>query len=63
MVAKKEKRSYGKIENKKTMLKILLFIQLVDIKQQSSILRCFSRLKFEKSFLAIGFSVFHFVVR
>ena len=63
MVAKKEKRSYGKIENKKTMLKILLFIQLVDIKQQSSILRCFSRLKFEKSFLAIGFSVFLFVVR
>ena len=63
MVAKKEKRSYGKIENKKTMLKILLFIQLVDIKQQSSTLRCFSRLKFEKSFLAIGFSVLHFAVR
>ena len=38
---KKEKRSYGKIKNNKTILKILLFIRIPYLKQQSSILRCF----------------------
>ena len=40
--SKIEKRKYGKIENNKSMIKILLFIRI--LKQQSSILRCFSRL-------------------
>ena len=31
------------------MLKILPFIRILYLKQQNSILRCFSRLKFEKS--------------
>ena len=46
--SKKEKRSYGKIKNNKTMIKILPFIRIFYLKQQSSILWCFSRLKFEK---------------
>ena len=47
--SKKEKRKYGKIENNKTMLKILPFIGILYLKQRGSILRCFSWLKFEKS--------------
>ena len=47
--SKKEKRNYCKIKNNKTMLKILPFTQIIYFKQQSSILRCFSGLKFEKS--------------
>ena len=49
--SKKEKRSYGKVKNDKTMLKILLFIRIDYVKQQSSILWCFCRLKFEKKFV------------
>ena len=49
--SKKEKRSYGKIKNNKTILKILLFIRIPYLKQQSSILRRFWRLKFEKKFI------------
>ena len=52
--SKKEKRSYGKIKNK-TMLKVVPFIRVLDLKQQSSILRCFCRLKFEKKFLSNTF--------
>ena len=40
--SKKEKRSNGKTKNNKTLLKILPFIRI--LKQQSSLLRCFSRL-------------------
>ena len=47
--SKKQKRSYGKIKNNKTMLKILQFTQILYHKQQSSILQCFSRIKFLKS--------------
>ena len=36
--SKKEKKSYGKIKNSKTMLKILPFIRIIYLKQQSSIL-------------------------
>ena len=62
--SKKEKRSCGKIKNNKTMLKILPFIRILYLKQQSSILRCFSRLKFKKKvYLAIHFSVLCFAVR
>ena len=50
----KEKRSYGKIKDK-TMLKVVPFIRVLDLKQQSSILRCFCRLKFEKKFLSNTF--------
>ena len=46
--SKKEKRSYGKVRNK-TMLKILPFIQILCLKQQSNILRCFWSLKFLKN--------------
>ena len=46
--SKKEKRSYSKVKNNKTMLKILSFIWFLYLKQQSTILLCFSRLKFEK---------------
>ena len=34
----KKKRNYGKIENNKTILKILSFIQVIYLNQQSSIL-------------------------
>ena len=46
--SKKEKRSNGIIENNKSMLKVLPFIQILYLKHQSSILWCFSRLKFDK---------------
>ena len=36
--SKKEKRNYGKVKNSKTMLKILLFIRILYLKQQHSIL-------------------------
>ena len=36
--SEKEKRSYGKVENNKTMLKILPFVRILYLKQQSSIL-------------------------
>ena len=51
---KKEKRSYGK--NNKTVLKILPFILILYLKQQSSILWCFCGLKFEESFNNTFFS-------
>ena len=35
---KKENRSYGKVKNNKTMLKLLPFIRVLSLKQQSSIL-------------------------
>ena len=38
---KKEKRSYGKVRNNKTMLTILSFIRILYLKQQSIVLRCF----------------------
>ena len=40
-----------KLKSNKTMLKILPFIRILFLKQQSSILQCFCRLKFEKSLL------------
>ena len=46
---KKEKRNYGKVKNNKTMFKILLFIRILYLKKQSSILWSFFMLKFEKS--------------
>ena len=58
--SKKEKRKYGKIKNK-TMLKLLLFIRILYVKQQSSTLRCFSRLKFKKSLFSNTF--FNFIFR
>ena len=58
--SKKEKRGYGKIKNNKTMLKILQFTQIFYLKQQQ-ILRCFSRLKFEKSLFRNKF--FSFISR
>ena len=36
--SKKEKRNYGKVENNKTMLKILSLIQIIYLKHQSGIL-------------------------
>ena len=35
--SKKEKRSYGKVRNNKTMLTILSFIQILYLKQQSNV--------------------------
>ena len=58
---KKEKRKYGKIENNKAMLKILPFIRILYLNQQDSILRCFSRLKFEKRLFSNKF--FSFISR
>ena len=51
--SKKQKRKYDKIKNNKPMLKILPFIGILYFKLQSSALRCFSRLKFEKRLLLI----------
>ena len=48
---KKEKISYGEVKSNKTMLKILPFIRIYYLKQESSILWCFCRLKFEKKFI------------
>ena len=59
-VSKKEKRSYGKSKTNKTTLKILSFIQILYLKQESSILRCYSRLKFEKSLFSNTFFSFIF---
>ena len=42
---RKENRSYGKVKNNKTMLKLLPFIRVLYLNQQSSILWCFCRLK------------------
>ena len=53
---------YGEVKNNNTMLKILPFIRVLYLKQQSSILRCFCRLKYEKS-VTIRFSVLYFTVR
>ena len=36
--SKKEKRNYSKVENNKTMLKILSLIQIIYLKHQSGIL-------------------------
>ena len=46
---KREKINYDKVKNNKTLLKILSFIQNLHLKQESSILWCFFRLKLEKS--------------
>ena len=48
MVARKSRDAVVKLKIKKNMLRILAFIQIIYLNQQS-ILRCFSRLKFEKS--------------
>ena len=45
------------------MLKMLLFIRILYLKQQSNILRCFSRLKFEKSLFSNTFFSFLFRVK
>ena len=58
--SKKEKRSYGEVKNNNTMLKILPFIKILYLKQQSSVLRCFCRLKFEKSLINNTFFSFIF---
>ena len=58
--SKKQKRSYGKIKNNKTMLKILQFTQILYHKQQNSILQCFSRIKFLKSLFWNTFFSFMF---
>ena len=58
--SKKEKRSYGEVKNNSTMLKTLPFIKIIYLKQQSSILRCFCRLKFEKSLINNTFFSFIF---
>ena len=59
----RRRRKYGKIKNNKTMLKMLLFIRILYLKQQSSILRCFSRLKFEKSLFSNTFFSFIFPIK
>ena len=46
---------YGKSKNNKTMWKILLFIEILYFKKQSSILRCFSSLKVEKNLFSNTF--------
>ena len=46
--SKKERRNYGKVRNNKTMPTIWPFIRILHLKQQSNILRCFYRLRFEK---------------
>ena len=66
MVARRRREAIVKLKimlkiKLKTMLKILEFIQICYFKQQSSILRCFSRLKFEKSLFSKTF--FSFIVR
>ena len=58
--SKKEKRSYGEVKNNNTMLKILPFIQILYLKQQSSILRYFCRLNFEKGLINNMFFSFTF---
>ena len=58
--SKKKKRSYGKVWNNKTMLKISPFMQILYLKKQGSILRCFCRLKFEKSLFKNTFFSFIF---
>ena len=54
--SKKEKRSYGRVRNDKTMLKVLSFIQILYLKQQYSAM-------FLKSFFNNKFSALYFVVR
>ena len=58
--SKKEKISYSKIRSNRTMSKILLFIRILYLKQQSNILRCFCSLKFEKSLFSNNFFSFIF---
>ena len=58
--SKKQKRSYGETKNNKSMLKILGFIRILYLKQQSSILPCFSRLKFGKRLFSNTFLSFIF---
>ena len=57
---KKEKKSYGKVRIKKTMLKYLSFVRSLYLKQQNNILRYFCSLKFEKSLFSNKFSVLYF---
>ena len=45
------------------MLKMLLFIRILYLKQQSSIQRCFSRSKFEKSLFSNTFFSFIFPIK
>ena len=61
--SKKKKRSYGKVRNNKTILKILSFIQVLYLKQQ---VQRFCSLQFEKSLfsnLATTFSALYFALR
>ena len=56
--SKKEKGSYGKVRNRKTMLTIFPFIQILYLKQQSNILPCFCGLKFERGLFSNKFFSF-----
>ena len=49
--SKKEKWSYGKVRNRKTILTILQFIRILYLKQQSNILPCFCSLNIWKRFI------------
>ena len=60
MVAKRRREAMVKLKNDNTMLKILPFIRILYLKQQSSILRCFSKLKFEQSLFSNRFFSFTF---
>ena len=59
MIARRKREAMVKLKIIKT-LKILPFTQILYRKQQSSILRCFSRLKFEKSLFRNTFFSFMF---
>ena len=49
-VARGRREAIVKVKNDKTMSTILSFIQILYLKQQSNIIRCFCSLKFEKIF-------------
>ena len=55
---KKEKRTYGKVRNSKIIIKILSFIQILYLKQQSNIMRCFCGIEFGKSLITNKFFSF-----
>ena len=57
------RRNNGKVKNITTMLKIMPFIQILYVEHESSILRCFCRLKFKKRLFNNTFLSFIFLVR
>ena len=63
MVARRRREAMVMLKTNNAMLKMLPFIRILYLNQQSSILRCFSWSKFEKAFLAIRFSGLYFAVR